>query len=214
MWGDVATWAGWLISLVTFVWSLRPFRGGVSFLKGGGEGPAWGDVATWVGAVGTVGALVWAVILYRSSLVDQRRAQARLLSPIGPAVPMLRLDGSPMEKPCTAPGHLFKFVPGVGQVLVEDAFTVRIRLVSTSDEAFTDIRVRLVHVDGREIPFHWPFQEMAPGDEKAWLCYFPPDEVWIEMQIRVQFRDANGRWWERENGKPVRAITHSSWDED
>jgi hypothetical protein len=57
----------------------------------------WGDVPTWVAAVGTLGAVFWAVFLYRRSLRDGERAQARLLAPVGGVAPVQVLPGTAIE---------------------------------------------------------------------------------------------------------------------
>ncbi|HCX86211.1 MAG TPA: hypothetical protein DHV14_13980 [Micrococcales bacterium] len=57
----------------------------------------WGDVPGWVEGVGTIAALSWAVFLYSRSLGDQRRAQARKLAPVGGAVAVQALPGTPVE---------------------------------------------------------------------------------------------------------------------
>lgn len=96
--------------------------------------------------------------------------------------------------------------------MAEESYFARVRLVSTSDETFSDIRVWLLPPDGTTVPFPLGFSEMAPHSDESYTHYYPPGVIFGSMKVRVQFRDANGRWWERVNGEPVRELRRRSAD--
>lgn len=169
---------------------------------------AWGDVPTWIGAVGTLGAVFWAVFLYANSIRDRKRAQARLLAPVGGAVPVQVLPGDRVEYEGTAEGGLIGIGPDRKLVVLSEAYVATVRLVSTSDETFSDIRADLLLQDGREVEFALSFSEIAPYEEKKVTNYYRPGTISGGMKVRIRFQDANGRLWERVNGEPVREIHH------
>lgn len=166
----------------------------------------WGDVPTWVGAIGALAAFGWAVFLYGGTVRDQRRAQARLLAPVGGATPVLDLPGTTIRGEGVAPkGALM--LNAERQLVSTGSFPwVNVRLVSTSDETFTGIRVWLDLEDGTTVRFPLGFSEMAPHEDKDVYAYFEPGRVRGNMEVRIQFQDANGRWWERSNATPLRAL--------
>lgn len=166
----------------------------------------WGDVPTWVGSIGAVAALFWAVFLYSRSLKDQRSAQARLIAPVGGAAPVQALPDEPVRSPSSGKGGMFALGPDHKMIVAKEVFWARVRLVSTSDETFSGLRTWLVMSDGREAHFELSFNEMAPHEDKSQTCYFWPGEISGQMKVRLQFQDANGRWWERVNGTPVRQL--------
>jgi len=84
-----------------------------------------------------------------------------------------------------------------------------VRLVSTSDEAFSNVCVDLLLEDGTEVAFTMGFSEVAPHEQKTFANYYRPGVISGGMRVRVRFRDANGRDWERINGEPVREIHRS-----
>lgn len=92
----------------------------------------WGDVPTWIGAVGALGAVFWAIYLYSKSLRDNRRAQARLLAPVGGAVPIQALPGTPVEPEAVGVNGMFALTPDRKLVVAKDVWKARVRLVSTS----------------------------------------------------------------------------------
>lgn len=166
----------------------------------------WGDVPTWIGSIGALGALFWAVFLYSRSLNDQRRAQARLIAPVGGAVPVQALPGEPTKDPSSGSIEMFTLQIGSKPIVAKEVFQATVRIVSTSDETFSGLRTWLVMEDGRAVYFGLGFNEMAPHEDKSFTCYFWPGEISGPMKIRLQFQDANGRWWERVNGTPVRQL--------
>lgn len=167
----------------------------------------WGDVPTWVGSIGAVGALFWAVFLYSRSLNDQRRAQARLIAPVGGAAPVQVRPGEAAKNPSVSKEGMFAIENGLKVIATDKVFYwATVRLVSTSDETFSGLRTWLVMEDGREVYFTLGFNEMAPHEDKLQTCYFWPGEITGQMKVRLQFQDANGRWWERINGTPVRQL--------
>ncbi|MFJ6169536.1 hypothetical protein [Curtobacterium sp. NPDC092190] len=166
----------------------------------------WGDAPGWVGAIGTVLALLWAVFLYSRSLSDQRRSQARLLAPIGGTAPVQVLPGELQKNPSVAMPGLVEFDPNAGLRFVRAADSARVRLVSTSEEAFSNLVVHLVLADGRRIPFALGFDEMGPNEDRQFTVYYPEGTISGPMKVNLVFQDANGRWWERTNGEPVRSI--------
>ena len=166
----------------------------------------WGDVPTWIGAVGALGAVFWAIYLYSKSLRDNRRAQARLLAPVGGAVPIQALPGTPVEPEAVGVNGMFALTPDRKLVVAKDVWKARVRLVSTSDETFSGVRVWLVLGDGREVHFPLGFDEVAPHEEKVRAVYYWPGQIEGGMNVQLQFQDANGRWWERVNGHPVREL--------
>lgn len=166
----------------------------------------WGDVPTWVGSIGAVGALFWAVFLYSRSLKDQQRAQARLIAPVGGAAPHQALPGTPVRDQSSGKGGMFGLGANHKPIVAKEVFWATVRIVSTSDETFSGLRTWLVMEDGRDVYFELGFDEMAPHEEKSQTCYFWPGEIAGQMKVRLQFQDANGRWWERVNGSPVRKL--------
>jgi hypothetical protein len=89
-----------------------------------------------------------------------------------------------------------------------------VRLVSTSDEAFSDVTAALLMEDGRVADFPLAFREIAPHEEKKFTNYFPPGAIAGPMRVRLRFRDANGRRWERGNGEPLRPynnVMNKTW---
>ncbi|HCX86210.1 MAG TPA: hypothetical protein DHV14_13975 [Micrococcales bacterium] len=80
------------------------------------------------------------------------------------------------------------------------------RIVSTSDEAFADLRAWLVKEDGTEVDFPLGFNEIGPHEDKRFTVYYAPGQIGGNMRVRIRFRDANGRRWERTNGEPVREL--------
>lgn len=172
----------------------------------------WGDVPTWIGAIGTLLAILWAVFLYRSSIEDGKRSQARLLAPVGGAAPVQALPGSVVSSPSSIDVDVYQNSTTLQLLLSEEACWSRVRLVSTSDETFSDIRVWLLLRDGTEVPFRMGFSEMAPHSDESYTHYYRPGVIFGTMKVRVQFRDANGRWWERVNGEPVRELRGPSLD--
>lgn len=163
-----------------------------------------GDVATWVGAIGTLGAVFWAVYLYRRSLRDSERAQARLLAPIGGVAPVQVLPGMEVEGEGSGPGDLLGISADRRPIVIAEAYMATVRLVSTSDEAFSGTTAALLMEDGREADLALGFDEIAPHEEKKFTNYFPPGDIAGSMRVRLRFRDANGRRWERVNGEPLR----------
>lgn len=166
---------------------------------------SWGDVPTWIGAVGTLSAVFWAVFLFRRKILDTERAQARLLAPVGGAVPVQVLPGELMKDESTAAFGVIDISTGI-PIIASEAFYATIKLVSTSDEAFSDLVVDLIMEDGKETKFVIGFSEMAPHETKVYTNYYPPGVISGKLLVRLRFRDANGRYWERINGEPVRAI--------
>ena len=166
----------------------------------------WGDVPTWIGAIGALGALLWAIILYSNNLRDQRRSQARLLAPVGGTVPLQDLPGTPVDAESVGFTGMFRLTPEHNLVVAAETVKAKVRLVSTSDETFSGLRAWLLVSDGREVYFPLGFDEMAPHEEKVWTVYYRPDEIVGGMAVQLQFQDANGRWWERVNGRPVREL--------
>ena len=171
--------------------------------------PVWGDVPTWIGAVGAIGAVVWAVFLYAGSLQDRKRAQARLLAPVGGAVPVQVLPGAPLELESSGASDLLGIGPDRRGIVIAEAYMAKVRLVSTSEETFSDVRATLILNSGAEVDFTLPFGEVAPHEEKIHTNYFHPGEIAGPMKVRLQFQDANGNRWERINGEPVRSIRHT-----
>lgn len=162
----------------------------------------WGDVPTWVGAVGTLGAVFWAVFLYRRSLRDSEREQARLLAPVGGVAPIQVLPGTLIEGAASGPSDLVGIIDGKAAVIAE-ANMATVRLVSTSNEAFSDVSAALLMEDGREEDFMLGFDEIAPHEGKIVTNYYRPGVIAGNMRVRLRFQDANGRRWERINGEPV-----------
>ena len=115
-----------------------------------------------------------------------------------------------MEKECSGPAGLLGLGPDRRAVVTAEAYMAKVRLVSTSDETFSDIRAALILEDGLEVKFALSFSEVAPHEEKNFTNYFYPGEISGHMRVRLQFRDANGRYWERINGEPVRELRRSS----
>lgn len=172
----------------------------------GGASADWGDVPTWVGAAGALAAFGWAVFLYAGSVRDQRRAQARLLAPVGGAVPVVDLPGSPVRAAGTAPPG-FLALNAQKQLVTTAALPhVTVHLVSTSDETFTGIRAWLDLDDGSSVRFPLGFEAMAPHADETAVVYFEDNVVRGNMRVRIQFQDANGRWWERSNATPLRRL--------
>lgn len=101
---------------------------------------------------------------------------------------------------------LVEFVPGQGLVFVQEAYGMSIHLVSTSNEAFSGLSVKLLNLAGREFHYTTPFTEVAPHEEKRFTVYVPPEALDGFSKVRLTFQDANGRWWERTNGEPVREL--------
>lgn len=167
----------------------------------------WGDVSSWVGAIGTVGALLWAIVLYSRDLDERKSSQARHLTQVGTVSPTQVLKGHVVQEDST-------IFAGVGTTLSQDkrlvllaeALQASVRVVSTSDEVFTGVRAWLVQDDGTEVVFSLGFDELAPGEERTWTDYYRLGDISGGMRVRLQYRDANGRWWERINGEPVRPL--------
>lgn len=166
---------------------------------------SWGDVPTWIGAVGTLAAVFWAVFLYRRNILDTESSQARLLTPVGGAVPVQALPGELMKAESSAAFDCIDISSGIPLIAIE-AFYATIKLVSTSDESFSDLVIDLLQEDGKEIKFVIGFSEMAPQETKLFTNYYPPGVINGKLRVRLRFRDANGRCWERINGEPVRAV--------
>lgn len=166
----------------------------------------WGDVPTWIGAIGTVGAVFWAVFLYTGSLEDRKKAQARLLAPVGGAVPVQVLPGAPVEPESNGSQDLIGIGPDRRVVVTSEAYMVKVRIISTSAETFSDIRASLLLEDGRQVDFTLGFSEIAPHEEKIFTNYFHPGRVFGLMKVILQFQDANGNRWERINGEPLRSL--------
>ncbi|HET9082019.1 MAG TPA: hypothetical protein VFO01_16100 [Trebonia sp.] len=91
-------------------------------------------------------------------------------------------------------------------IVTKEVVWATVRLVSTSDETFSGLRTWLVMSDGHDVYVELGFNEMAPHEDKSHTCYFWPGEIAGQMKVRLQFQDANGRWWERVNGTPVRQL--------
>lgn len=166
----------------------------------------WGDVPTWIGAIGTLLAILWAVFLYRSSIEDRKRSQARLLAPVGGSAPVQALPGTAVSVPSSIDVRVHQDPSTREVLLAEESYLARVRLVSTSDETFSNLRVWLLPPDGTAVPFRLGLSEMAPHSDVSYTHYYPPGVIFGSMKVRVQFRDANGRWWERINGEPVRQL--------
>lgn len=154
-------------------------------------------------------AVGWAAFLYKGSIDDKRVAQARLLSVVGGAVPVQALPGERMKSESVATDVRVSLVTGgseatVFPALAEEAYWARIYLVSTSEEAFSDVSVALLLDDGTVVNFPLGQTEMAPRAEWERYAYFHPGRIKGSMRVRVRFRDAAGRSWERTNGEPVR----------
>lgn len=167
---------------------------------------AWGDVPTWIGATGTVGAVFWAVFLYANSIRDRKRAQARLFAPVGGAVPVQVLPGERVDSEGTSEGGLIGVGPDRKLIIISEAYAATVRLVSTSDETFSDVSADLLLQDGREVKFALSFSEIAPHEEKKVTNHYRPGTIAGGMKVRIRFQDANGRLWERVNGEPVREL--------
>jgi hypothetical protein len=174
----------------------------------------WGDVPTWLGALGTFLAFGLALILYRGSARDSMKAQARLLSPVGGASATVATAGTLVSPSASSPKRLLTRIPNIGVVVAEEAVYSTVRLVSTSGESFTDIRTWLVMSDGTEVYFEMTPRDFAPHEDATHTVYFSPGTVKGEMQVRVQFRDSNGRWWERLTGEPVRRLKSGPRDRE
>jgi hypothetical protein len=116
------------------------------------------------------------------------------------------LPGDRPKDPSMVMPGLVTFVPGQGAVFVAEAHYAGIRLVSTSDEAFSGLRVKLITSERGEIAFPTSFTEIGPHEDKKFTIYFPPGQLSGYMKVHLTFQDANGRWWERTNGEPVREL--------
>jgi len=169
----------------------------------------WGDVPTWIGAIGALGAVFWAIFLYSNSLRDQRRSQARLLAPVGGAAPIQAPPGTPVEPQSIGSMGMFALTPDNKLLVAKETYRARVRLVSTSDETFAGLRAWLLLGDGRQVHFPLGFDELGPHEEKIQNVYYWPGEIGGGMNVQLQFQDANGRWWERVNGHPVRELRNS-----
>lgn len=169
-----------------------------------------------MGSIGTVATLLWGVAVYRSGLKDSRRAQARLLTPVVDPL-VLRAPGSVL----TVQGQLtYNWPVGMVQTRAADGTitetvgrpikTVRTRVVSTAQEGFTNVRLVVFDAAGQDL-------QLSDGNGKA----LPPGEV-IDLthiarpgtykqplRLRVTFRDAAGRHWERWSDRPLRP--HRWW---
>lgn len=167
---------------------------------------AWGDVAAWVGALGTLGAAFWAVFLFKRTLKDGERAQARLLAPVGRAVPVQALPGTPTQPESAGTQDLLGFGADGRAIVIAEAYMAKVRLVSTSEEAFSGLSASLLMEDGREVAFPLGFSEIAPREEKSFIYYYPPGNISGSMRVRLRFKDANGQAWERISGEPVRLL--------
>jgi hypothetical protein len=170
----------------------------------------WGDVPTWIGSIGAVSAAGWAVFLYNGTVRDQRRAQARLLSPVGDTVPVQDLVGTPVVGEAVAPMGSIGLDENRRLVLIAEHPKATIHLVSTSSEPFTDVSVWLDMPDREEVSFPLGFDAIAPHEEKIATAYFEPGIIAGSMPVRVQFRDANGRRWEKSSNKPLRQLPTQS----
>jgi len=165
-----------------------------------------GNAPDWVSAVGTVSAFLFAVFLYARNLKDASMAQARLLAPVGGVAPVQALPGELVKSPSAGSVGMFSLISEGYLVVSREVCWATVRLVSTSEETFSGIRVWLIMPDGREVDFRLGFSEMAPHEEKIQTCYFWPGEISGNMKVKLQFQDADGRWWERVNGEPVRRL--------
>ncbi|WP_404286054.1 hypothetical protein [Glutamicibacter arilaitensis] len=94
--------------------------------------------------------------------------------------------------------------------MTSEAYMAKVRLVSASDETFSDLRAALILEDGFEVKFSLSFSAVVPHEEKNSTNYFYPGEISGHMRVRLHFRDANGRYWERINGEPVRELRRRS----
>ncbi|NQW87520.1 MULTISPECIES: hypothetical protein [unclassified Frigoribacterium] len=82
-----------------------------------------------------------------------------------------------------------------------------IRLVSTSDEVFSELEAWLLLDDDTTVRFGLNGSEVGPGEKVEMTNYFYPEQVRGHMRVKIRFQDANGRWWERTNGKPVKELS-------
>lgn len=164
----------------------------------------WGDVPTWLGAVGTLGAVFWAVFLYRRSVEDAQRSQARLLAPVGGVAPVQVLPGTVVESDSAGTQDLLGISSDLRPIVIAEAYMASVRIVSTSDEAFSEVSAALLMEGGRDVDFPLGFDEIGPHESKRFTYYYPPGVIAGSMRVRLRFMDANGRRWERINGQPLR----------
>ncbi len=91
-------------------------------------------------------------------------------------------------------------------LLAKGAYKVQVRIVSTSDEAFSDLRVWLVLRDGAEIHVPFAFSDVAPHEDLVHTHYFALGDIKDPEHVRIQFLDASGRWWQRTSGRPLEEL--------
>lgn len=118
-------------------------------------------------------------LLFQGGLDDKRRAQARLLAPIGRAIAVHQSAGTRIEKGAvTGPGVQLEIAQAghTRLVLRQSAVHAAVRLVSTSNEAFSSVRVWLIQRDGSAVPFP-TVAEISPRETHEQHVYFLANEI-------------------------------------
>lgn len=92
-----------------------------------------------------------------------------------------------------------------GWSFVEPVKYTDVRVVSRSAEAFYDVQAELLVSEDEEVPIPRPYSELAPGEEVTWAVYFrhAQGSPGGPFPVRVRFKDADGRQWERRSDGPL-----------
>ena len=95
------------------------------------------------------------------------------------------------------------------QALKAAATAVNLHLTSTSDESLFIELIDIVRQDGSvlSVPNYWP--DLPPRSDYQVTVLFAEEETAIG-KYRVRFRDANGRWWEHYDRRPVHKLLKRS----
>lgn len=106
----------------------------------------------------------------------------------------------------TGSKDLFFRVKGADTITTKDCLRVTTHIVSTSNEAVSGLSAVLLLPGGEEVHLPLGITELAPGTTHNVTTLFPVGEVWGHLDVRLTFQDANGHWWSRTNGRPVKEI--------
>lgn len=148
-------------------------------------GVAWGDVPTWFAATGTVGAFAVSLWLLRQNLVDRRLAHANA---VAGWLERMELDREPYP-----------------------ALIMRVR--NAGDLPVTEVSTRVaVGVRGTFIRY---LETLAPRETREFVIYLPAYPRANVIAPDIQFRDVEGRYWERDsNGRLKRHRQYQVYEQD
>lgn len=187
---------------------------------GGITSGSWPD---WLAAIGTTAAFAVAAIAYARDVRDRRWAQARLVY-TRLASMSLHAAGDVMPMPgadvVSGTGNA-DWVPvddeirGRGLLVVDPTLYLIVAVHNGSAELLTLLWVEAIDNDHGNQP--WPIpvgtSMAAPGKDTLVALYLKSPgapRLVPSFTLRVTFRDAAGRWWQRTGSEPIQRVRKKS----